>query len=116
MSSSEKGRLSFALDKSKSKPPPPTISPSPLLSKTKTAGKATLDKHDTLAVEYIDHHVSTSEPKSMPREVRAQTVETPEVVFEPLDLDVYGLQERRVKSGSLPKGTRKSSSSMADQA
>lgn len=97
MSSSRRSKLSFTLDKSKTKPAPPTISPSPLLSKSSISGKA------TSAVEYIDEHVSTFESKSKQKEPKTRVEEVPDVVFEPLDLNVYGLQERRIKSGSLPK-------------
>ena len=101
MSSSERGKLSIALDKSKTKPPPPTISPSPLLSKASTSSKASFAKQESPAVEYIDQHASTSEPKPKTKESRTQTEEAPDVVFEALDLNVYGLQQRRVKSGTL---------------
>ena len=103
MSSSERSRLSFTLDKSKTKPPPPTISPSPLLSKSSTSSKAAIDKQDSSTVEYIDQHTSTSEPKPRTRDSKTQTEEAPDVVFEALDLSVYGLQQRRIKSGSLLK-------------
>lgn len=103
--SSEKGKLSFTLDKSKLKPSPPNVSPSPLLSTPNVSSKKAIDKHAHSIIEYMDQRESSSESTSKLKESMISAEKAPDVIFEPLDLNVYGLQERRIKSGSLSKST-----------